>query len=144
MTADHRMTRRRADGRAMRIRRHPTHGFASEEDSRVAADLIPGADHSAIEEQLRKNAAQDFEAHGEIIEYDPPKLLVWTWCANWHKDPDHVTGVRWEVTPTTHGSLVRVTHSGLANEPLLRKDYGGGWKGMLALLRGFVSETVGR
>src|SRR5437588_794207 len=105
---------------------------------------IPVADHGAIEEQRRKNAAQEFEAHGEVLEYDPPKLFVWSWQANWHKNPDHVTVVRWDVIRTKHGSLVRVTHSGLANEPLLRKDYGGGWYGMLALPRGLVSDTGGR
>src|SRR5262245_2339866 len=100
----------------------------------------PGADHGAVAEQLTRNQARAFEAHGEILEYDPPRLLVWTWIANWHEHPSHPTVVRWELTPTKQGTHVRVTHSGLANEPLARKDYGGGWVGVLKLLDGFFES----
>jgi hypothetical protein len=39
------------------------------------------------------------------------------------------------LTPTAMGTRVRVTHSGLANEPISRKDYGQGWQGVLRLLQ---------
>jgi uncharacterized protein YndB with AHSA1/START domain len=98
----------------------------------------PGADHGAITEQLKRNRqAEDFIAHGEILEYDPPRLLVWSWIANWHQDPSHSTVVRWELTPTMQGTHVRVTHSGLAQEPEARNDYGSGWAGVLKLLGDF-------
>ena len=32
------------------------------------------------------NGVREFECHGEILEYDPPRLLVYTWIANWHDD----------------------------------------------------------
>src|SRR5215470_5842989 len=41
---------------------------------------------------------------GEILEYDPPRLLVYTWTANFHKDPKHKSVVRFELTPTTSGT----------------------------------------
>jgi uncharacterized protein YndB with AHSA1/START domain len=68
---------------------------------------------------------------GEILELDPPRLLVYTWFANFHDDPKHRSIVRWELTPTKSGTLVKVTHSGLASEPGACKDYGQGWPGVL-------------
>ena len=95
----------------------------------------PGAKHGEAGEQLEKNQAQEFVAHGEILEYVPPRLLVWSWIANWHEHPDRPTTVRWELTPTAMGTHVRVIHSGLAEEPVSRKDYGSGWTGVLQLLK---------
>jgi len=108
---------------------------------RFTCKPVPGADHGAVGEQLKRNQEQIFEAHGEIIEYAPPRLLAWTWSANWHEHPNHATMVRWELSPTKTGTLVRVTHSGLAEEPIARKDYGSGWVGVLRLLHDF-SEIV--
>ena len=72
---------------------------------------------------------------GEILEYDPPRLLVYTWTANFHHDPEHRSIVRWELTKTKTGTHVKLTHSGLASEPQARKDYAGGWPGVLDELK---------
>lgn len=100
----------------------------------------PGAEQGAVGEQLQRNRAQEFEAHGEVLEYVPSKLLVWSWIANWHEHPAHPTVVRWELTPTKTGTRVRVTHSALAEEPISRKDYSGGWQGVLRLLQQFLQK----
>jgi uncharacterized protein YndB with AHSA1/START domain len=94
-----------------------------------------GHDHGEVGKQLQHNGRPYFEAHGEVLECDPPRLLVWSWIANWHEHPAHATTVRWELTPTKTGTLVRVIHSGLANESIARKDYGAGWVGVLQLLK---------
>ena len=36
----------------------------------------PGSDHGDVGEQLKRNAAQEFEAYGEVLEYVPPRVLV--------------------------------------------------------------------
>lgn len=77
---------------------------------------------------------------GEILELDPPRLLVYTWTANFHKDPKGRSVVRWELTPTKLGTHVKVTHSGLASEPDARKDYAGGWPGVLEDLKKFAEK----
>jgi uncharacterized protein YndB with AHSA1/START domain len=81
------------------------------------------------------NGVSNFEAYGEITEFDPPRLLAYTWVANWHNHPEQRSTARWELAPTTTGTRVKVTHSGLADEPVARKDYAGGWPGVLDLLR---------
>jgi uncharacterized protein YndB with AHSA1/START domain len=107
---------------------------------RFSGKPAPRADHGEVGKQLEKNKAQAFEAHGEVLEYEPPRLLVWSWFANWHEHPTHATKVRWELTPTAIGTRVRVTHSGLAEEPISRKDYGSGWTGVLKLLETYIMD----
>jgi uncharacterized protein YndB with AHSA1/START domain len=98
----------------------------------------PGSDHGEVAEQLKRNQATAFEAHGEVLEFLPPRRLVWSWIANWHEHPTHPTTVTWELSPTKRGTRVKVTHGGLARETMARKDYTGGWKGVLKLLFTFV------
>ena len=100
--------------------------------SRVQSDWKVGA---PFELKLTRH---DKNITGQVLEYDPPRLLVWSWIANWHEDPNHATTVRWELTPTANGTHLRVTHSGLRNEPISRKDYGQGWVGVLQWLQTYL------
>jgi len=86
------------------------------------------------------NGVSEFECHGEILEYDPPRILAYTWLANWHEDAAHRTTVRWQLTPTKAGTHVTVKHSGLSHEAVARKDYAGGWPGVLEMLRNFAQK----
>jgi len=84
------------------------------------------------------NGVSEFRCQGEILQFDPPRLLVYTWVSNWHVEPERITVVRWELTPTQSGTQVKVTHSGLAAEAEARKDYSGGWTGVVQHLKQFV------
>lgn len=84
------------------------------------------------------NGVSELECHGEILEYDPPRRLVYTWIANWHDDASKPTVVRWELEKKGSGTLVKVTHSGLASLPIAREDYSGGWPGVVQMLKKFV------
>ena len=86
------------------------------------------------------SGVDEFECHGEIMEFDPPHLLVYTWIGNWHADKQRKTVVRWELTPSGKGTKVKVTHSGLAQEAVARKDYSGGWPGVLVNLKRFAEN----
>ena len=86
------------------------------------------------------NGVSEFECHGEILEYDPPRVLAYTWLANWHEDSARRTIVRWELTPTQTGTRVTVKHSGLSHEAVARKDYAGGWPGVLEMLKNFAQK----
>jgi uncharacterized protein YndB with AHSA1/START domain len=89
---------------------------------------------------LNVNGVSKFHCDGEVLEYDPPRLLAYTWIANWHEDKTRRTVVRWELTPKAGGTQVKVTHSGLTNLPVARKDYSGGWPGVMAQLKKFVEQ----
>lgn len=96
--------------------------------------------YATIKGSIVVNGVSEFECHGHITEFDPPRLLAYTWYANWHDDSTRRTLVRWDLTSKENGTLVRVTHSGLANLPIARKDYGGGWPGVLEKLKAFVES----
>ncbi|HKF05694.1 MAG TPA: SRPBCC domain-containing protein [Candidatus Sulfotelmatobacter sp.] len=86
------------------------------------------------------NGISEFECHGEIVEFDPPRLLAYTWYANWHDDPKRSTMVRWELAPRQGGTHVKVTHTGLASLPIASKDYSQGWPGVVEQLKKFVEK----
>ena len=86
------------------------------------------------------NGVSEFKAEGEITEFDPPRRLAYTWKANWHDRPGQPTLVRWELTASQGGTLVQVTHSGLADLAVARKDYSGGWPGVLNYLKNFLEK----
>jgi len=90
--------------------------------------------------KLNVNGVSRFFCQGEVLEYDPPRLLAYTWIANWHDDKTRRTIVRWELTPSKDGTHVKVTHSGLAHEAVARKDYSGGWPGVVEMLKNFVEK----
>jgi uncharacterized protein YndB with AHSA1/START domain len=105
-------------------------------------DARPGGQYRYATEKgtVVVNNVSEFECHGEIVEYDPPRVLAYTWLANWHDDVTRRTVVRWELTPTKTGTRVKVKHSGLAQEPAARKDYAGGWPGVVDMLKKFVEQ----
>jgi len=86
------------------------------------------------------NGVSEFECYGEIVEFHPPRLLAYTWVGNWHLDKQRKTLVRWELTPTASGTHVKVIHSGLAEEVAARRDYSGGWPGVLQALKNFTEQ----
>jgi uncharacterized protein YndB with AHSA1/START domain len=89
---------------------------------------------------LTVNGVNQFFCQGKVLEFDPPRVLAYTWVANWHDDKTRRTVVRWELTPTKDGTHVKVTHSGLAQEAVARKDYSGGWPGVVEMLKKFVEK----
>ena len=107
-----------------------------EMDARRGGRWVYGTEQSS----LNVNGITKFHCEGEVLEYDPPRVLAYTWFANWHDDKTRRTVVRWELTPQAGGTLVKVTHSGLAQEDVARKDYSGGWPGVVEALKRFVEK----
>lgn len=102
---------------------------------------VDGAYRYATEKgSIVVNGVSEFECHGHIIEYHPPLVLAYTWYANWHDDCTRRTVVRWELMPREKGTQVKVTHSGLSNLPIARKDCSGGWTGVVEMLKKFVEK----
>lgn len=79
-----------------------------------------------------------FEAAGEYVEVDPPRLLVQTWVASWTAQVK--TTVRWELKSSGDGTMVRHQHSGLATHPEVKKSFRG-WPRILGWLQAFVEKN---
>lgn len=92
------------------------------------------------------NGISEIENWGEIVEFDPPYVLAYTWFSNAHSIPTHRSLVRWELLLQAHGTLVRMTHSGLKNLPG-GTSYVSGWPSVidgLANLLGYVEVKRGQ
>jgi uncharacterized protein YndB with AHSA1/START domain len=105
-------------------------------------DARPGGTWKFATKQstITVNGVSKFACSGEILEFDPPRLLAYTWIANWHDDKARKTVVRWELSPKDGGTLVKVTHSRLTQENVARKDYQGGWPGVVEQLKKFIEK----
>ena len=96
--------------------------------------------YATRQSSLNVNGMSKFACHGEVREFDPPRLLAYTWIANWHDAKTRPTVVRWELTPANDGTRVKVIHSGLVDEEVARNDYKGGWPGLLEQLKKFTES----
>jgi uncharacterized protein YndB with AHSA1/START domain len=108
------------------------------EITRWEMDARPGGNWRFTSRE--KASAREYDHHGKVVEVDPPRLLAYTWFANWHKEPTHPTMVRWELMPLPSGTHVKVTHSGLAALPEACTAYSQGWPGLLDGLRKFFEK----
>ncbi|MGA7221097.1 MAG: SRPBCC domain-containing protein [Candidatus Sulfotelmatobacter sp.] len=105
-------------------------------------DARPGGKWRFVShERTGPGAGKDYDHHGEIVEFDPPRVLAYSWFANWHPDPSHATNVRWELTPTKTGTHLVVTHSGLAALPGACEGYSQGWPGLVDQLKKFAERS---
>lgn len=110
---------------------------------KMEASLGGSYSYATLPSKMDVNGVNEFKCHGKIVEFDPPRLLVYTWIANWHTDKDTETTVRWELTPTASGTRVKVTHSGLAQDATAREDYSGGWPGVMESLKQYAEQSFG-
>lgn len=70
--------------------------------------------------------------HGEIVELDRPRRLVMTWHASW--DGHERTLIRYELTATASGTLVRVVHDGFGARAASCENHAQGWHLVLGWL----------
>ena len=104
-------------------------------------DVKPGGKWKFISRELKgENAGREYEHHGEILEMDPPRLLVYSWFANWHEPATKQTVIRWELTPVGKGTKVKMTHSGLSQIEGACEGYSQGWPGLMQELKKFVEK----
>jgi uncharacterized protein YndB with AHSA1/START domain len=87
---------------------------------------------------MNVNNVSKFHCEGEVLEFDPPRTLAYTWVANWHRDTSRRTVVRWELKADGDGTRLRVTHSGLTEEADARRSYSGGWTGVVESIKKFL------
>jgi len=87
--------------------------------------------------KVMPDGSAEFDNHGEIVEFDPPRVLAYSWYAGFHAIPRHRSLVRWELIPKGNGTLVKMTHSALKDLPG-GTGYAEGWPGVLDWLQKFA------
>jgi uncharacterized protein YndB with AHSA1/START domain len=90
---------------------------------------------------IEKATSKEYHHYGEVLEIDPPRLLAYTWMADFHTIPAQRTVVRWELTPSATGTRLKVTHSGLAQLPKERGQYSQGWPGVLSAVKNYLEKS---
>jgi uncharacterized protein YndB with AHSA1/START domain len=91
---------------------------------------------------VHRQVSQPLWPNGAVTQFDPPRVLEYTWFASWHTDPLHETIVRWELAPAIGGTQVKVTHSGLAPMPEDCTGYAQGWPGLVTRIKQFVESNL--
>jgi uncharacterized protein YndB with AHSA1/START domain len=79
-----------------------------------------------------------FHVEGEYLEVDPPRLLVHSWNSSWCGGLNTI--VRWELEACNGGTLVRLSHSGFAENVQAAKDHSQGWSRVLVWMEAFVED----
>jgi len=100
------------------------------------SDLRPGGKRRC---KARTTASTELsEVDGEYLAVDPPRLLEFTWRANWEGYVE--TRVRCELDAVPGGTRVTVVHSGFGGREKAAASYGDGWVRVLGWLgRHFVT-----
>jgi uncharacterized protein YndB with AHSA1/START domain len=79
-----------------------------------------------------------FSVSGEILEVEPPRLLVQTWLPDW--DPGPATTIRYQVDPIPGGSRVTVRHEGFTGRSQSCEAHAQGWERVLGWLQDYVKS----
>jgi uncharacterized protein YndB with AHSA1/START domain len=93
------------------------------------ADLRPGG---AWRSDGVGRDGKPFSVSGEILEIDPPRLLVQTWSYDWGSGPP--TTIRYQIDPIPGGSRVTVWHEGFGAQAQACEDHALGWERVLSWL----------
>jgi uncharacterized protein YndB with AHSA1/START domain len=93
---------------------------------------------------MRTDEGETHTVHGEYTEFRPPERLAYTW--SWDEGPEPAMAgsehslVVVEFLADGDGTLVRLKHSGLANEQI-RELHAQGWEAVLANLERCVFSS---
>jgi uncharacterized protein YndB with AHSA1/START domain len=80
-----------------------------------------------------------FSVWGEYTRIEPPHALAFTWNHDWDNGPIPETHVLIELTPTSSGTHVAVTHSGFVSAAS-RDDHKRGWGRVLGWLGAYMQR----
>lgn len=83
-----------------------------------------------------------FAVWGEYTRVDPPRALGFTWNHDWGPGGHPTTHVLIELTATSSGTHVALTHSGFV-DPSERDDHDRGWKRVLGWLTSYLVTSAG-
>jgi uncharacterized protein YndB with AHSA1/START domain len=83
---------------------------------------------------------KSFAVWGEYTHVDPPRVLGFTWNHDFGQRGLPATNVLIELTATSSGTHLALTHSGFANASE-RDDHNKGWQRVLGWLRSYLQPS---
>lgn len=104
-------------------------GSASHRITKWEADVRSGGKWRADGKSQNGGA---YQIHGEYIEVDPPRKLVFTWRPDW--DAPNETRVTYILEPLETGTRLTLRHEGFAGRAPMCRNHGDGWTHVLGLL----------
>lgn len=81
-----------------------------------------------------KSTGMEFEMYGEMLAFEPPHRLEYTWRDSRFPDAER-TRVRFDLVATPDGTRLTVTHAGFPGDTPEYREYSEGWAGILGGLR---------
>ena len=87
----------------------------------------------------KRSNGEPFAVWGEYTRVEPPKALGFTWNHTWGTGAPAETRVLIELTATSSGTHVALTHSGFVSAPD-RDAHKNGWKRVLAWLDSYLQR----
>lgn len=101
--------------------------------TRWTADLRPGGWWKS--EGVGANG-ESFTVYGDVLEVEPPRLLVQTW--RYAERPTPVTTLRYRIDPIPGGSRVTIKHEGFT-DAMSCESHAMGWERVLGWLTGWIT-----
>jgi uncharacterized protein YndB with AHSA1/START domain len=98
-------------------------------------DLRPGGKWSSKAASV--DGSNVGTVHGEYLQVEPPRLLVYSWIPSWDNFAE--TLIRVELSATPQGTHVKVRHSGFADRTVSGTGHAEGWKRVLGWLAGHAA-----
>ncbi len=96
------------------------------------SDWTPGS----AWEHVRSDGSGTVDILGKVDEIDPPRRLVISWAfPHEEQDETKVSRVTFELTPLGPDTRLKVTHSDLEPDSLMRKGIDTGWPAVLSNLK---------
>ena len=105
--------------------------------TRMESDLRVGG---AWRTEGTGTGGKPFAVWGRYTRVDPPKALGFTWNHEWGGAEHPETHVLIELTATSSGTHVTLTHSGFAT-PQERDSHNQGWKRVLGWLEAYLQKS---
>jgi len=82
-----------------------------------------------------------FSVGGEIVEVEPPRLLVQTWRPSW--EPGPATTLSYRIDSIPGGSRVTVRHDGFGDRTASCDSHAQGWERVLSWLKSHLAREPG-
>jgi uncharacterized protein YndB with AHSA1/START domain len=102
--------------------------------TRIESDFAPGSPY------VYRPPDGTMMLDGTVVESDPPRWLVMTFCPNWTGEGENtlVSRVTWEITPHEQQSKLALIHEGLDPDSEFARNVQDGWAQIMSAMKTYL------